>query len=185
MRQIGTALRLLADDRDGAFPNTTHIPATESWIITLKPYVGDVDEIRIDPADPNGADRLQNDGSSYVLNDYIAVPALGPFGNPKPDKYFGNLYRLDKPSQTITTFVAADGWRSDHVHARSEWLGGWDKVTNNIAPGRYGGDGSDATTGSSNYLFADTHVSTRSARDFKQAYDDLAADGINIAKPPQ
>src|SRR6187397_1679245 len=55
-RQIGLALVMYADDYGGFLPLTTHgtSDTNRSWIFTLRPYLGNVDAIRISPADPKG-----------------------------------------------------------------------------------------------------------------------------------
>ncbi|MBK8267855.1 MAG: hypothetical protein IPK83_05945 [Planctomycetes bacterium] len=81
MEQIGLGLSMYADDNEGSFPETTHgLPFNRSWIFTLKPYVGNVDEIRLCPMDPHRAERLENDSSSFVLNEYVSVVNVDPFG---------------------------------------------------------------------------------------------------------
>ena len=71
LRQIGLALTMYADDHRGWLPETTHgtTQTNRSWIFTLKPYVGNVDPIRVCPADPKGRQRLTNNASSYILNE--------------------------------------------------------------------------------------------------------------------
>lgn len=188
MEQIGMALAMYADDNDGYFPETTHGMAFErSWIYTLMPYVGNVDDIRLCPMDPLRGQRLANDASSFVLNEYVAVKNVDPFGNVLED--FTNLHRLISPSTTITTFVGADGLSlsvsSDHTHSRSWFVDSsadaWSLICEDIQPDRYGtGDHvADHTRGSSNYLFGDTHVESIHARTLKQKADAR----INFARP--
>lgn len=82
MRQIGQAIALFAQDNNGQFPLTTHtvMQIEDSWIYTLAPYLGDVDEVRICPADPHGEERLRANLTSYILNEFVAVPNRDPFG---------------------------------------------------------------------------------------------------------
>lgn len=81
LRNIGLALHLYAQDHEGKFPETTHTSDLETaWIYSLKDYLGDFEKIRICPADPQAAERLKAKGTSYVLNSYIFVPEIGPFG---------------------------------------------------------------------------------------------------------
>lgn len=188
MRQIGIGVQMYAEHHDGHFPTGKHTAGSTSYIDSLKPYVTDVDEIRVDPADPRSHQDIRDHGTSYPLNDYISVAAYDAFGNRIADSYFPELYQLPKPTETHVIFVASRdmpvGRSGDHVHARSTWLSGWSAVTQNIAPGRYGGDPEDAR-GAAPYLFADGHVDTIQASQFKTEYETLREEGVNIAKPPQ
>jgi len=192
MRQIGLALQMYADDNRGFFPETTHgLTGQEarkrSWIFTLSPYVGDVNEIRICPADPKRKERLANGLSSYVLNEYIAVDNIDPFGRIVGSSY-RSLHRLKKPSQTMTTFVGADSLfvslTSDHTHSRLWFLPApnvpWNAIRKDIQPDRYRTHTSpDNTAGSSLYLYADSRVETIKAKDLKE----IAYRFENFAKP--
>jgi len=188
MRQIGIGIQMYAQDHDGRFPTGKHTAGSTSYIDSLGPYVTDVGEIRVDPADPRSHEAIRDHGTSYPLNDYISVAAYDPFGNRIADEYFPKLYQLFKPTETHVIFVASRemsvGRSGDHVHARSTWLNGWSAVTQNIAPGRYGGN-PQGTRGSAPYLFADGHVDTIQASQFKNEYEQLKNEGVNIAKPPQ
>jgi prepilin-type N-terminal cleavage/methylation domain-containing protein/prepilin-type processing-associated H-X9-DG protein len=188
MRQIGLGIEMYARDHDGRFPTGRHTAGSASYIDSLGPYVADVDEIRVDPADPRSHEAIRDRGTSYPLNDYISVAAYDPLGNRLTGKYFPKLHHLAKPTETHVLFVASKampvGRSGDHVHARSTWLNGWSAVTQNIAPGRYGGT-PQGTYGSAPYLFADGHVDTIPAGHFKNEYEQLKQEGLNIAKPPQ
>lgn len=190
MREIGNALSMYADDYEGACPETTHgLPHYRSWVFTLRPYVGDVDAIRICPADPKGPERLANNGTSYVLNEYVAIAAVDPFGNPIGE--LPNLHRVSRPSDTVSAFVGADvlsaAVTSDHTHSRT-WFNPspsmpWNQIRNDIQVDRYrvGSPNSDNTAGSSNYLYVDTHVSSFNATIIKG----WALERHNFAKPPK
>src|SRR5437899_2203323 len=85
LKQIGIGLRMYAnDDDDGYLPANAHITLSASWIYSLSNYVGGVDKIRICLSDPKGAQRLAQQGTSYVMNEYTSTPALDSFGNPIP-----------------------------------------------------------------------------------------------------
>jgi prepilin-type N-terminal cleavage/methylation domain-containing protein len=126
MRQIGLAMELYTEDHRGFFPETSHgltgkAARRRSWIYTLSDYVGDVNEVRICPADPKRRERIEYGTASYTMNEYIAVNAVDPFGRPI-GKSYRNKYRLKRAGQTITTFVGADdlsyALTSDHTHSR-------------------------------------------------------------------
>lgn len=185
MRQIGMAMAMYAEDFAGFFPQTTHGAGTNfSWIYTLRPYLANVDQIRICPADPKRAQRLANNGSSYVLNEYIAVDLISPFG--RVLESFRNMSRLGNPAGTHTAFIASDSNTvtafGDHTHSRG-WTLGWHAVLADIQPDRHCSGPTDAehTRGSANYLFADGHVSAIRATALKRRIDA----GENFARPPQ
>lgn len=186
LRQIGLALSMYADDFSGSFPETTHgiQDTNRSWIYTLKPYVGAVDRIRICPSDPRGVERLTNNASSYLMNEFIAVDRLDPFGNVLES--YRNLPRLKVPSQTITVFTAANtvspSLFADHTHSRN-WFRGWDAVLADIQPDRHGSKANDPQrlSGPDNYLFADIHVEILQASKMKSRIDR----NENFAKPPE
>ena len=201
LRQIGVALEMYTTDHNGSFPETTHGNATQfhrSWIYTLggkklpwqsrtsSKYLANVDEIRICPADPKGLERLENNGTSYVMNEYIAVPVMdfGVVIEPA-----ANRNRLKYPGQTIVMFVGADDLAvnesGDHIHSRS-WFtkpNRWNAIRADIQPDRYaaGSPNAENTRGDSLYLYADTHANAINAAALK-AYAD---EGRNFAEIPK
>jgi prepilin-type N-terminal cleavage/methylation domain-containing protein/prepilin-type processing-associated H-X9-DG protein len=175
MRQIGLAMRMYADDNAGFGPTTTHGAGTNaSWIYQLSSYVGNVDRIRLCPADPKGGQRLTNNAASYTLNEYTAVDFVDPFGNAMES--FRKLDALLRPTETMTTFEISDtaglNTFNDHTHSRN-WHLGWSSVTADIQPNRHGT--------SANYLFADSHVENIQAAKLKARIDA----GDNFAQPPK
>ena len=184
MRQMGAALLLYANDNNGRFPESTHTADDEkhAWIYTLAPYLGDLDKVRICPADPVGPERLANKGTSYVLNEYIVVPATDRFGRVTGSHC--NIRSLTRPASTLVAFIAADGTNSDHTHSRN-WHKNWQAVCRDIAPDRHrvGAPNSQRTNGSANYLYADGHVANIEAAAFRDMFGD---DGVgNPARPPE
>lgn len=191
LRQIGLAVNLYADANRGHFPLTTHTTsnAATTWIYTLEPYLGNVDAVRICPADPQGAERLTYNTTSYVFNEYMNP--VYEFGQLVRSESFENLHRLKSPSQTITVFVAADGTspsdtHADHVHSRSWFLTGdpesqWMAIIGDIQPDRYKAGASDGIDlkGSTLFLYADTQVKNVKAKTIKE----LAGGTINFARP--
>lgn len=188
MRQIGSAIVLYANDNGGALPPTTHTTGAlgasgrdESWIYQIGPYLGNLDRVRVCPADKQERkDRILSEPglTSYVLNDIIF--------DPEDDAgRWNNLNRIPHPSETLIMFVVSDdrpinrGW--DHAHG-GEWTS-WYAVLADIEPDRHrwGGRADDRMKGSSNYLFADGHVENISARDFKAKFDA----GKNPAEVPR
>lgn len=194
MRQIGLAIELYAEDYHGFFPETSHgltgaSARQRSWIYTLSGYVGDVNEIRICPADPKRRERIVYGTSSYIMNEYIAVDAVDPFGR-SMGKSYRNMYKLKRAERTITTFIGADdlsyALTSDHTHSRlwfqSDTSDPWDPIRADIQPDRFHvRRKEDNTLGSSIYLYADSHVENIKAKTLKQWSDER----FNFAKPPE
>lgn len=188
LRQLGIALASYAQDHSGAFPSTTHgaLLDNDSWIFTLRPYTGNVDEIRVCPLDPQREERLRLRLSSYVFNDFLdARTYLDPFG--QSTGAVPRLSTLREPARTHTLFIGADtlplDTSSDHIHAR-QWGNNWGQVCADIAPDRFRSGSRaapDHTHGRSAYLFADGHVATVAATTFRQ----LTTSGLNPAEPPR
>jgi prepilin-type N-terminal cleavage/methylation domain-containing protein/prepilin-type processing-associated H-X9-DG protein len=178
LHQIGIALRMYADDDEqGRLPGTAHVGTNDSWVHTLAVYAGNVDRIRICPSDRRGEERLANNGTSYVMNEYTSLLALDPFGQPIPgEKDYRQLDLLAKPAETFVVFETSDlagsGITQDHTHSRN-WLNGWNSVRSDIQPNRHGT--------AANYLFADAHVESIQAT----ALQKRIAAGDNFAKPPE
>ncbi len=177
LRQIGLGMSMYAEDENGYLPGTAHFSLSNSWIFSLASYVGNVDKIRICPGDAKGDQRLNDRGTSYLLNEYTSVPALDPFGSPIPSEPIWNkLSSIKRPADTFLVFEISDragtGTGQDHSHSRN-WLNGWNSVTEDIQPNRHGQ--------AANYLFADWHVAAVKAEKLKQRIEA----GDNFAKPPQ
>lgn len=183
MGQLGIGILLYADDHEGKAPMTSHGASdhSKSWINTLKPYVDNFNAIGLCPSDPKRAEREKIGAVSFVMNEYIAVQQIGPFGN-----LIGDPYRLDalpKPVETAILFELSDAnavskyW--DHTHSRG-W-NNWNAVLSDIQPDRHrsGGEAPDHTAGGANYLMGDGHVEKIPAKTLKRQIDQ----GINIANP--
>jgi prepilin-type N-terminal cleavage/methylation domain-containing protein len=139
MRQIGLAVLSYAADHGGRFPPTRHSAAhEEAWIFLLAPYLGEVDAVRISPADPNGRERLQRRSTSYLLNDVVVDPLTDPFGDPLPGGY-GRLDRIIAPAATLLAAVIDD---TPHCLHWSAW---WSKSIVRADP-RHRHSGSASTT---------------------------------------
>ena len=182
LRNIGLALHVYADDHGGTFPETTHTTTLDrAWIATLEAYLGDYDETRVCPADPNAQKRIAAGGTSYILNSFLFVPETDAWGDPVgPPR--NRPAAIPEPSRTMLAFVCADHWGTgpgnDHTHSHL-WTS-WSGVTADIAPGRFGGGKVAEAKGRANYLYADGRVETISASVLKQKTES----GINIAQPP-
>ena len=189
LRQIGYAIHYYADDNRGYFPLTAHTQSDieVTWIYTLKPYLSEMDKVRICPADPKGPERLRHSTTSYILNEYIT-----------PNYQFGqrllsydNLHKLQRPDEVITAFIASDRWDpadtgADHTHSRSWFLSSdpedrWNAIRWDIQPDRYrnGPEDEDNTNGSTLFLYADSRVANPKAVQVKE----MAAYPYNFAEP--
>jgi prepilin-type N-terminal cleavage/methylation domain-containing protein/prepilin-type processing-associated H-X9-DG protein len=195
MREIGRALLMYCNDNQGWFPETSHSVGGDlerSWVYTLSKYVGEVNRVRVSPADPRADERLEEYGTSYVLNEYLVVPRSAFDVN---DVDALKLSKVRRPSETIAVFIASDRrgvtTQDDHTHSRNwyraPWGSTWTRIAGDIAVGRHGGGKWDGTKGSSNYLYADGHVDAMSAADLKTAVDRAAVlmdARLNFARPP-
>jgi prepilin-type N-terminal cleavage/methylation domain-containing protein/prepilin-type processing-associated H-X9-DG protein len=175
LRQIGLGMNMYAEDMNGYLPGAAHSSLSNSWIFSLTPYVANVDKIRICLADKKGEERLQNRGTSYIMNEYTSTPALDPFGNPNPgEPTWNKLSSIPHPSDTILVFEISDqsgtGTGQDHTHSRN-WLNGWNSVLTDIQPDRH--------RTIANYLFADWHVSALKPAPLRKRIEA----GDNFAKP--
>ena len=186
MRQIGTALLAYANENDGALPETTHtvgVKVKKAWVYALKPFLANVDAVRICPADPHGANRLKAEGTSYVLNSEVFVPNIGPFGEDLGS--LNNVRKLPFPARTLIAFNISDEQGSstmnDHTHSDA-WVGNWRRVLADIEPNRFRASGTnqDHTNGAANYLYLDGHVESLAARVLKARIDR----GETVGRPP-
>jgi prepilin-type N-terminal cleavage/methylation domain-containing protein/prepilin-type processing-associated H-X9-DG protein len=182
LRQIGLALHHYALNHRGKLPESTHTSGLDfrrAWIFTLAPYLENVEVVRICPSDPRAQERLDNKGTSYVMNEYVCVPG--------PDAAT-NLHKMPATSRTLVVFTISDRsgvtMFADHTHSRN-WFrtatGVWDRIVADIQPDRFGPSGPPHTAGYANYLYADGHVETIPASDIKQWADT----GNDFAKPPR
>jgi prepilin-type N-terminal cleavage/methylation domain-containing protein/prepilin-type processing-associated H-X9-DG protein len=187
LKQIGLAVLQFCDTHGGDFPEWWHaehkageVAGIHSWIYTIAPYLESVDEIRICPEDTFRVERLNANGTSYVINDYLAatdVPGA-----------IRNLNKLQATSRTIVAFEGAENINNkgepivdpkfEHAHAMQwfstnnrEWGFVTESVKNDIKLDRH--------FTASYYLYADGHVDSIAA---SQVEDWIDAQ-IEFAKP--
>ena len=185
MQQIGLGLILYSEDFDGVLPPTAHLSLRPEniWINTLAPYVGDVNEIRFCESDPKKELKAKNNGTSYILNEFMTVPKMDPFG--KIIEPLPKLEQLKDTSATCLLFEASEKYGvsiyNDHTHARVWLVGGWNSFINDTQPDRHrlGNAAKDHSSGKANYLFADGHVKSVDASVLKSMFEA----GINPASP--
>ncbi|HMP74584.1 MAG TPA: DUF1559 domain-containing protein [Kiritimatiellia bacterium] len=175
LRQIGIATHNYAADHQGEFPRTRHVAAaSEAWIFTLAPYLGNLDVIRISPSDPNAQERLRRRSTSYILNDLVVDPRLDPFGQPLPGGA-GRITMIQQPAHTLLAVVISDnrgaGPANDHTHARL-WTS-YNAFLNDVEADRHriGDRHPSRTRGDSSYLFVDASVQAIPAATLKDAFD--------------
>lgn len=182
LRNIGIAMHLYAEDHGGKFPETTHSTGLDgAWVYQLETYLGDFDHIRVCPEDPKRNERVKARGTSYILNSFIFVPEVDPFGEPV-GAALNRLTAIPEPSRTLMAFICSDrtgtGPGNDHTHS-NQWSS-WSAVTRDISPGRFGGTKANSANGRSNYLYVDGRVESIRAADLKRKVES----GSNIAYPP-
>jgi len=182
LRSIGVGLHLYAADHNGVFPETTHTTHLQTaWIYALEDQLGNFDSTRICPADPQGKARFSQKGTSYILNSFLFLPPVDPFGDPTGPA-LNRLSAIPDPANTAMCFICSDrygpGPGNDHTH--SERWNSWSAVTADIAVGRFGGKSSDDESGSTNILYVDGTIRGFHATELKR----MTLSGINIAKPP-
>jgi prepilin-type processing-associated H-X9-DG protein/prepilin-type N-terminal cleavage/methylation domain-containing protein len=179
MRQIGLALHQYCDAHEGRFPETMHTLVdadhTHSWVVTLAPYMEQVDSIRLCPDDPYWVERLREKLTSYVLNDYVTVPRGGAIVN---------LRKLPETHATIVAFEGADDLAlsayHEHIHAKS-----WFKKSN-VRDGKVlaaieAEIATERHSRAAHYLYADGHVDLIGAETIRE----WAELPFNFALPPQ
>lgn len=154
LRQVGLAMLQYCDQHQGRFPGFVHDVdrAADSWLYELKPFLEGVDEMRICPSDPKADQRLKDDSTSYVINDYVAA---------KVKRGVRNYNKLKSPSLTIVVFEGSDerstAFKNEHVHA-SEWFS---KLNQRMGLVRFQIEQDiklNRHFESSHYLFADGHL---------------------------
>ena len=185
MKQMGIGFILYTVDFDGVLPSTAHLSQRPEniWINTLSQYVGDIDQIRFCETDPQKELKEKNNGTSYILNEFLTVPLMDPFGN--QIEHLPKIDQLKDPSATCLLFESSDKYGvsifNDHTHSRVWLVGGWRSFINDVQPDRHrlGSAVKDRSTGKANYLFADGHAEAVDALVLKA----MITAGINPAKP--
>ncbi len=166
MRQVGLALHNYAGAHQGHFPEVHEHHEDEaeeehhhSWIYSLAPYMENVDEMRLCPDDPLRDIRRAEEGSSYVLNGYLAAAdEPGEFEHEHIPGAVDDLDKIKATSKTIAVLESASSAEVDHVHSFT-WFSQanitagivFETVAREVAVERHGGK-------SANYLYLDGHV---------------------------
>lgn len=174
MRQLGLGILHYVEVNDDHFPRTYHEGDSQSWVYTIAPYLENVDTMRVCPDDPHGPERLDYNGTSYVISEYVALAI--------PDAV-ERLAQIAETSHTMIMFEGADGrdwasFRFEHAHP-SDWFRPnyvakgwtWPLMLKEIQPDRH--------LEAANYLFADGHVTVIDVDQIRRWADA----GYNFAKP--
>ncbi len=193
LRQLGAGLMMYANAYNGDVPLTQHDhPPDEAWVYTVMPFLDRVDAIRLCPEHARQDEVIPLKASSYVFNEYVAVPLISPTGRVLED--YTRFTRLKQAPVVPLLFELADMkpvtpyW--DHTHSRY-WFSSsdpqmrWIRMSREIEPQRHGGKGPlSHPRGRCNILYADTHVVAIEAAALKA----LAEEGtsqMNFARPPE
>jgi prepilin-type N-terminal cleavage/methylation domain-containing protein/prepilin-type processing-associated H-X9-DG protein len=187
LRQIGIATHSFCNSHRGYFPKSTHDTDLEgAWIYTLSPYFEDVDSIRLCPVDPRIEERRENQGTSYIFNEYLCV---------KGSDQALSINHLKSTHRTIMVFTISDtrGTASteDHTHSRN-WIrnpqsANWSRVLADVKADRFQGAGAplaplpsaQRNSGFAHYLFVDGHVELIPC----QVVKGWAEAGIDFSRP--
>ncbi len=183
LRQVGIGIHMFANSHHGRFPETIHAniygSPSKSWVYTLAPYMEDVDAIRVCPDDPNGEKWLEQKGTSYLINEFVAVQS--------PESVLF-LHKMQETSKCIVIFEGGDKRNADdeHVHC-STWYSplkvsrGIDYVWAFMTASEFKADRHLGDT--SNYLYADGHVETIGMETVYRWVENDMAQGTNFAQP--
>jgi prepilin-type processing-associated H-X9-DG protein/prepilin-type N-terminal cleavage/methylation domain-containing protein len=167
LRQIGLAVHQFVGEHLGQFPKVAHDYVREdSWIYSLAPHLGNVEEIRLCPDDLAREERRSDRLTSYAMNGYLRAPDDSGFG--AQVGLVANFNALRETTQTILAFEAGFKVEANFDHVESpEWFSSynlkrnaeqqavWKAVQADVAVERH--------AGGANYLFADGHVEFVSA----------------------
>ncbi len=182
LHQIGVGMALFTNI-DGHFPFTYHAGVTDSWIVTLGPYLENTDQIRLCPEDPLGMQRVVANaagirGTSYVINEYVAYAT--------EDGYSCLNINYMKSAHTLPVmFEGANYGRTvedDHVHT-STWYAPSDIAQGTVINTMIAEINPTQHVTCANYLYADGHAETVSYDTFQSWVQADIAAGTNFARP--
>ncbi len=193
LHQIGIGMLQFVNTHNGHLPWTYHqtdpqTGAPLSWVLTLAPFLENVDGMRLCPDDPLGpqrvlADASGNGGTSYVINEYVAYQT-------NDGQAVLNINQMKSTHTLIVLFEGADTGRAttdDHVHTSTWYAPGdivrgrvWNTIQAEINPAQH--------VDCANYLFADGHAATVSLATFsswvqQDVQNYLNGSPTNFARP--
>jgi prepilin-type N-terminal cleavage/methylation domain-containing protein len=90
MKCIGAGIHLYAAEHNGQLPSINCLDPGSTWIEQLQPYLGtNYTTVRVCPADPNAAQKLQTaHATSYLMNERVEPDA---FVDENGELCFGNM----------------------------------------------------------------------------------------------
>lgn len=202
MRQLGLAIHQYANVYDGRFPLMAYHNATvapelteeqKSWIVSLAPYLENVDAIRLCPEDTERLEGVENTSTSYAMNGYLReaefvdTTGLPPqLAEAIAERSEGLVHSLYDLQQTHTTILLFEGNAArlridfDHVHSY-RWFSE-ENLDNDLVGDTVAAEVAIARHGEvANYLYADGHVDVIAADQILQ----WCEDGVNFAIPKQ
>jgi prepilin-type N-terminal cleavage/methylation domain-containing protein/prepilin-type processing-associated H-X9-DG protein len=192
LHQIGIGMLQYINVHHGHFPwtshgdptGTYHADNTLSWIISVAPYLENVDSVRLCPEDVAGAQSISTGTSassitSYLINEYVSFPTTDGYA-------VLNINQMKGTQKLIVLFEGSDTRliTEDHVDTSQWYLPfdvahglAWSMMLKDITPTRHGD--------CSNYLYADGHSETISLTAFSGWVQQDIAHGTNFARPLQ
>jgi prepilin-type N-terminal cleavage/methylation domain-containing protein/prepilin-type processing-associated H-X9-DG protein len=190
LHQIGIGMLQYINVNKGHFPWTYHAGITQSWIVTLAPFMENVDDVRLCPEDPLGPQRVLANvngirGTSYVINEYVSYQTTDGYA-------VLNINQMKSTHTLIVLFEGADTGRTvedDHVHTSNWYAPGdifngnvWTNILNELNPSQH--------VDCANYLYADGHAETVSETTFngwvqQDIQNCLNGNPTNFARPVQ
>ncbi len=189
MRKLANGVLLFAGDNEGRFPLSMHTEDREdAWVETLRPFISNVDEIRISPSDKRRREAFEEGNenvTSYVFSNYLVVPPMDDFGAIDPNlPYFPSVTAVTRPAETAMLFVSSDvaGLSNDHTHVDIFVSGSWTGFLDEVQADRHlaGRPDEDRTKGSAAYAYVDGHIEVIRAEEMKERIES----GENVALPP-
>jgi prepilin-type N-terminal cleavage/methylation domain-containing protein/prepilin-type processing-associated H-X9-DG protein len=173
IRQIGLGVLQFVDTHHGDFPENAHAGVTRSWVYTLAPFLEDVDQIRICPDDPKGADRVLVKSTSYIINGYLTV---------KRADAVRKLAKLQATSKTIMVFEGSDqrdlSFTKEHSHPWV-WFSDANIQAGTVLEALQKEVEINRHQGAAHYLYADGRVDTID----EVTIADFCQRAVNFAKP--
>ena len=193
LHQIGIGNLQFINVHKGHFPWTYHqtdpqTGAPLSWVLTLAPFMENVDSVRLCPEDPLGPQRVLANangmsGTSYVINEYVAYQT-------NDGQSVLNINQMRSTHTLIVLFEGANTGRSatdDHVHTSTWYAPGdivrgrvWNTILSEVNPTQH--------VDCANYLYADGHSATVSLSTFsswvqQDIQNYLNGNPTNFARP--
>ena len=196
MRQLGLAIHQFIDVNNGDFPLTTHTARTqESWLRTVRPYIENVDEIRLCPEDLARIEQTESRVTSYAFNGYLreleptersgivslANRTRGTRSEGIETAFADSINKLPSTHSTIVLFEAGVNVNRtiDHVDSWTWFMeenptpeDTFRAIRSEVAIDRHSGPGA-------NYLYVDGHVAFIA----ESQISDWVNEGFEFARP--